>query len=270
MTTPYYTSPDGEVTLYHGDCREVLPALGLQADLILADPPYAETSLAWDRWPEGWVQVAAAHAPAMWCFGSQSMFFKHLAEFTDDWRLSQDVIGHDDEGPVYGDVNIVWEKHNGTGFANDRFKRVHEHVLHWYRGPWGDVAHDTPRERVYDPSDKYERRNVKAGIDHTGKIGPHNHVRDGTRLIRSVIKAKSVRGQGRNETEKPLPILDPLIRYGCPPGGLVLDVFSGSGSALEAARMSGRRAIGIELRESQCEAAARRLDQLTLFGTTPA
>jgi len=263
MITPYYASPDGEVTLYLGDCRELLPELGLQADLVIADPPYAETALEWDRWPDGWVQVAAQHAPAMWCFGSQGMFFAHLPEFTADWKLSQDVVGHTEDGdPIRGDVNVVWEKANGTGFATDRFKRVHEHVLHWYRGPWGDVRHDTPRVDYVGP-DKHARARTDRG-KHLGSIGAQRYEDDGTRLIRSVIKAKSVRGQRRNETEKPLPIIDPLIRYGTQPGGVVVDLFTGSGAVLETARQAGRRSIGFELRESQCEAAARRLDQLTL------
>jgi site-specific DNA-methyltransferase (adenine-specific) len=93
--TPYYE--DGTVSLYLGDCREVLPALGLTADLVLADPPYAETSLAWDRWPDGWPAVVAEFASSLWCFGSMRMFLDRRDEFA-DWRLSQD---------------IVWEKHNG-------------------------------------------------------------------------------------------------------------------------------------------------------------
>jgi site-specific DNA-methyltransferase (adenine-specific) len=265
MPTPYWEDRDSGLALYLGDCRDVLPALGLQADCMIADPPYAETALDWDRWPDGWLKVAAAHTTTLWCFGSQKMFFDHLDEFRADWTLSQDVIAHDEDGqPVYGDVNVVWEKHNGSGFAKDRFKRVHEHALLWYRGPWEQQHRDVPRERVYDPSDKYERRNVKAGIDHTGKIGPHNHTCDGTRLMRSVIKVRSMHGRAINETQKPLGIVEPLLRYSCPPGGLVVDPMAGSGTVLEAARLLGLPAIGIEKRESQCEAAARRLSALTL------
>jgi site-specific DNA-methyltransferase (adenine-specific) len=58
--------------------------------------------------------------------------------------------------------------------------------------------------------------------------------------------------------------LDPLIRYACPPSGLVLDPFAGSGSTLDAARQAGRRAIGIEAHEPYAEAAARRLDAFVL------
>lgn len=266
MPTPYWEDREAGLQLYHGDMRDILPDLAVQADLIMADPPYAETSLDWDRWPDGWLKVAAAHSSALWCFGSQRMFFDHLDEFRADWTLSQDVIGHDQDGtPVYGDVNVVWEKHNGSGFAKDRFKRVHEHALFWYRGKWGDLHHATPREKVYDPSDKYERRNVTSGIDHTGKIGPHNHTRDGTRLMRSVIKVRNMHGLNPiNETEKPLGIIEPLLHYGCPPGGLVVDPMAGSCVVLEAARLMGLRAIAIEKREQQCEAAVRRLSALTL------
>lgn len=262
--SPYYE--DDTTQLYLGDMREILPALGLQADLIIADPPFGETSHNWDTWPDGWLKVAAAHSNSMWCFGSQRMFFDHLDEFRADWTLSQDVIGHDEHGqPVHSDVNVVWEKHNGPGFTNDRFRRVHEHALFWYRGPWDAQHHSVPQEKAYDPSDKYQRRSVRSVTTHTGKIGPHNGGRDGSRLMRSVIKVRSMQGLNPiNETEKPLGIVEPLIHYACPPGGLIVDPMAGSCSVLEVARLMGYRAVAIEKRERQCEAAARRLSALTL------
>jgi len=246
MTTPYWEDHETGLALYLGDCRDILPTLDLQADCIVTDPPYSETSLAWDRWPDGWTTLAATVASSMWCFGSIRMFLDRAPEFA-DWKLSQDV---------------VWEKHNGTGFAADRFKRVHEVATHWYRGDWRNIHHDTPRV-AYTGPDKHARARYDDRAAHAGAIKAITYEDDGTRLMRSVVKVKSVRG-GRHETEKPLGIIDPLIRYACPPGGLVVDPFAGSGSALDAARQSGRRAIGIEAREEYCEVAARRLSALTL------
>ncbi|MDX3230570.1 site-specific DNA-methyltransferase [Streptomyces sp. ME19-01-6] len=245
---PYYA--DEQVTLYLGDMREILPALG-QADLIVADPPYAETSLAWDRWPDGWPTLAATVASSMWCFGSMRMFLERRDEFA-AWKLSQDVI---------------WQKANGTGFATDRFKRVHEIATHWYRGDWSAVHHDTPRVAYTGPDKHAQARNDRG--QHLGKIGAQRYEDDGTRLVRSVMDARSVRG-GPHPTEKPLGILDPLIRYACPPGGLVVDPFAGSGSTLDAARLCGRRAIGIEADEKYAEAAANRLQHAPLCFDLPA
>ena len=238
---------DEHVTLHLGDWRELIDP-GFTADLIVTDPPYGETSLVWDRWPDGWPALAARHARSMWCFGSMRMFLNRRDDFT-DWKLSQDV---------------VWEKHNGSGFATDRFKRVHEFATHWYQGDWSTINHETPRAPGGDGTSSVKRRESPA---HTGAIGGAPYVDDGMRLTRSVIKARSMHRQAINETEKPVGILEPLITYGCPPGGTVLDLFAGSGSTLVAARNLGRKAIGYELREEQAERTAQRLSQGVLdFG----
>lgn len=244
--TIYYQ--DEHVTLYLGDWRqEITP--DFTADLIVTDPPYGETSLTWDRWPDGWPELAARHARSMWCFGSMRMFLNRRDDFS-DWKLSQD---------------IVWEKHNGSGFHADRFKRVHEFATHWYRGEWADVHHIAPT--TSDATPRTVRR--KARPTHTGNINAASYtsVDGGPRLMRSVIYARSMHGSAINETEKPVGILEPLIAYGCPPGGMVLDLFAGSGSTLVAARNLGRRAIGYEIREEQAEKTAQRLSQGVLdFG----
>ncbi|MFC8273785.1 DNA-methyltransferase [Streptomyces sp. NPDC057271] len=244
MTTPYYA--DDSVTLYLGDMRELLPELGLQADCIVTDPPYGETALTWDTWPDKWPVLAATVASSMWCFGSMRMFLDRRDDFA-DWKLSQDVI---------------WEKNNGSGFATDRFRRVHEIATHWYRGDWRHIHHDTPRTSYSGPDKSARARDSRT--PHTGSIGAHHYTDDGTRLARSVIKAGAVRHQKRHPTEKPLEVLIPLLEYACPRGGLVLDPFAGSGSTLDAARLTGRRAIGIEANEAYAEAAANRLSTLIL------
>lgn len=244
MIKPYYE--DDTVRLFHGDCREVIPLLPEVPDLAVADPPYGETSLAWDRWPDGWVDTAT-WAKTLWCFGSMRMFLEHGHEFPEaGWKLSQDVI---------------WEKRDGTSFRVDRFRRVHELALHWYQGAWRDVHHQPPREAYYGP---LERTGVSAPGKHLNKIAAKQWVDDGTRLIKSVVRVASPRAAGVHPTEKPVGLLTPLIEYGCPPAGLVLDPFAGSGSTLEAARLSGRRAIGIEADERYCEVIAKRMSNAVL------
>lgn len=245
MITPYYA--DETVTLYLGDATKLLPALNLQADCVVTDPPYGETSLDWDVWPTGWPGLLASTTSSMWVFGSMRMFLARGAEFA-GWSMSQDV---------------VWEKHNGSGFLADRFRRVHEHALHWYRGPWGgvykepQVTHDATARTV-----RSKRRPVHMGdIERT----PYASVDGGPRLMTSVMYAPSMHHRAVHPTEKPVGVLEPLIRYSCPEGGVVLDPFAGSGSTLDAARSTGRRAIGIEARESYCEAIVQRLSQGVLL-----
>lgn len=139
-------------------------------------------------------------------------------------------------------------------------------ALHWYLGEWANVHHDTPTT-----NDATARTVKRRGLTpHMGKIRAEvNYATTdgGPRLARSVLYARSMNGQSINETEKPVGVLEPLIAYGCPPGGIVLDPFGGSASTAVAARNLGRRAVVIEKRESQCEKAAQRLAHAPLdFG----
>lgn len=249
MTAAYYS--DDLVTLYLGDCRG-LPVLP-DAALILADPPYGDTSLNWDRWPDGWVAAFTGCAPQMWCFGSMRMFFDHLAEFS-PWRYAQE---------------IVWEKHNGSGFHADRFKRVHELAVHWYAGSWGNLTINA--QVTNDATRRTVRR--KERPTHTGEIADSTYTSEdgGPRLMRSVQRVRSMHGKALHPTQKPTGILEPLISYSTNPGDTVLVPFAGSGSEMLAAASLGRRAVGFEVDERYCEIAARRLDQGVLnFDGIPA
>jgi site-specific DNA-methyltransferase (adenine-specific) len=247
---PYYA--DSDITLYLGDCRDVIPTLLLStsqvlADACIADPPYGQTALEWDRWPTGWPGVVASALPAttsMWCFGSMRMFVERWEDFRHDWRLGEDV---------------VWEKHNGSGAGDSsRHVRVHESVVRFYRGAWADVGLPLARERS-GGIDKSTRRQASSAA-HRRPDRSTAYVDDGLRQPRSVRKYPSVRGRGRNETEKPLGLVAELVTALVPSGGVILDPTAGSGTTGDAARQTGRRAVLIESREQQCEVAARRFD----------
>lgn len=66
---------------------------------------------------------------------------------------------------------------------------------------------------------------------------------------------------GAHENEAPFPqkLANFFVRSFCPPGGLVLDCFSGSGTTVSAAVAAGRNGIGVDLRPSQCWLGQTRL-----------
>lgn len=242
--TPFYQ--DELITLYHGDAMELMTRLP-QVDAVITDPPYGETSLDWDRWPDGWPALAAKLATQLWCFGSMRMFLDKRADL-EDWKLAQD---------------IVWEKHNGSNNSNDRFRRVHELALHFYQGEWKPLF--KAPQFTNDATAKSVRR--KNRPVHWGDIGAGAYVSEdgGPRLMSSVIYARSCHGYAVNETQKPEDIVAPLVQYSVPPGGILLDCFAGSGTTLAVARKLGRRAIGIEKRLEQCERIVERLGQRDLL-----
>lgn len=220
---------------HFGDCREVMadwPAG--EADACITDPPYGDTSLEWDRRCEGWMaQVSRVLKPAasVWVFGSM----RFLATLFDEMEAHGFRYGQD----------IVWEKQNGTGFHNDRFRRVHEHAIQFYRGAWGDVF--KAPQHTLDATAKTVRRKTRP--THTGHIeaGHYTSEDGGPRLQTSVLFVPNEHGKAVHPTQKPLAILSPLLRYSVPPGGIVVDPFFGSGSTGIAAEMLGMRWAGCEL-----------------------
>lgn len=235
------------VEIIVGNCADVLADYpSASFDCILTDPPYGETSLEWDRWAHGWpslVRRLLKPSGSMWCFGSQRMFLDHAAEFT-GWRLAQDV---------------VWEKHNGSGFLADRFKRVHECALQFYRddAPWEGV-YKAP-QYTNDATARTVRR--KKPPTHMGNIeaGAYTSEDGGPKLMRSVIYARSEHGRAEHPTQKPIAIVEPLLLFSCPPGGRVLDMFAGSGTTGIVAERHGMDALLVEGREDYAAVIRSRL-----------
>lgn len=241
---PFYD--DGQITLYCASAHYVLPRLAAPVDAIVTDPPYGDTSLQWDRTPDPeWLTFAAALTRQLWCFGSFRFWLTESGHFqAAGWKYGQEV---------------VWEKHNGSSFHADRFRRVHEFAVHWYRGEWNALHRAVPV--THDATARTVRR--KHRPPHTGDIGASAYasVDGGPKLMRSIQRVRSEHGRAVHPTQKPTGILRPLIEFSVPAEGLVLDPFAGSGSTLVAAREIGRRAIGVEAREDYCEAAVKRLGQ---------
>lgn len=239
-----------------GDCRTDLQQHG-PFDMLLADPPYGDTSLAWDKHCQGWIEVAAGllkPTGSLWVFGSMRFFqdmgssIKHAG-----LRYAQD---------------IVWEKHNGSGFHADRFKRVHEHVTQYYLAvsPWASIYNDV--QKTLDATPRAVRRKKRPA--HTGHIEASSYVSEdgGPRIMRSVVYMRSMHGRAIHPTEKPAELIEILIRTSCPPDGIVGDLFAGSGAAGEAAMRAGRRYAGCEIDADMARKANDRLSAILPTGST--
>lgn len=236
-----------------GDCRMALARHG-PFDLLIADPPYGDTSLDWDKRVDGWLQTARAMLKptgSLWVFGSMRFFIDsgHLMRDA-GFRLAQD---------------IVWEKHNGSAFHADRFKRVHEHAVQFYNvnAKWTDIYNEV--QKTGDATARTVRR--KRRPSHTGHIEASAYASEdgGPRIMRSVIFMPSCHGRAIHPTEKPDALLEILIRTSCPADGLVGDLFAGSGSAGEASRRAGRDYVGTEIDPIMAQKARDRLSgQLAL------
>lgn len=231
-----------------GDCRALLKQMrDNSVDCVVADPPYEQTSIAWDKVVTGWPELVhrvLRPTGSMWVFGTLRHFMRQAGEF-ETWKMSHDVI---------------WEKHNGAGFFNDRFRTVHEQVAHFYRGDssWkavfknplfsNDATARTVR-RKQTPAYWVGKRNASSYESHDG----------GPRLLRSVIYARSEHGRAIHPTQKPEDLVELLLRYSCPEGGVVLDPFAGAGTTGVVAKRLNRNFIGLELNPEYAEMARRRI-----------
>lgn len=217
-------------------------------DMILADPPYGDTALAWDRLVDGWLPLASASLKAtgsVWVFGSLRSFLVTAEQFTAaKLRYAQE---------------IVWEKQNGTGLHRDRFRRVHELAVQFY--PAGSAWRDIYNVVQTTPDGIGRKVRRRQAPPHFGKIGEGLYVSQdgGQRLMRSVIYIPNRHRRAIHPTEKPSALLEILIRTSCPQGGLLGDWFAGSGAAGEACRFAGRRYLGCEIDPAMAERARSRI-----------
>lgn len=227
---PYYEA-DG-ITIYHGDCREVLPSIEpASVALLVSDPPYG---MAFGGFRGVQANVSADGARQGVRIVRQ-MLFEARPVLRPDAHLY--LFCHWESWPDFYDA--------ASGAVNIK------NALVWHkdRGGMGDTATEYARD--------YE-------IILYGALGrkPLQGRRDG-----AVLRGHPpVRSQDRQHpTEKPVDLLAYLVRKSSEAGDAVLDPFAGSGSSLVAARNLGRRAIGIEIEERYCEIAAQRLSQTDLL-----
>jgi site-specific DNA-methyltransferase (adenine-specific) len=217
--TPYYA--DDAVTIYHGDCRDVLPDIG-SIDLVLTDPPfYLPANITASR--RDWQRSNADFGIMSNYFaGTFAVLAKQLRQtgafYTFCDSTSYAVFLHACYSLFDRTHCLVWDK--GSGGLGNGWRHSHEMILHGAR-----------TETEYADG-------FRTDVLHVSRV--HS-------------------GQLLHPSEKPVELMRELML--AHPDGLILDPFMGSGTTLRAAKDLGRKAIGIEIEERYCEIAAKRMSQ---------
>jgi site-specific DNA-methyltransferase (adenine-specific) len=241
---PYYEQ-DG-ITIYHGDCREILPGLAT-VDAIITDPPYSSGGMyRSDRAnsTDGKYQISHETNRSYGTFSGDNRDQRSFEKWVDSWASL--AIRLVPEGGGLG-VFIDWRNVACVVDAIQIAGWVYRGLTPWHKGT--DLR----------PNKGWFRRNVEfvvwgsAGPLLTG-AGVEGECWDG------MFVARVNDGDKQHQTGKPKELMRMILSVR-PEWRTYLDPFMGSGTTLLAARDLGRRAIGIEIEERYCEIAARRLDQ---------
>lgn len=209
--TPYYDH--GGVTIYHGDCRDVLEWLdGYHS--VVTDPV----------WPNSSPFLQGADRP-----------LELLAESADLWRCQRAAV------------------HLGCN-SDPRFLLAIPERFPFFRVAWLEYVVPGFRGRLLYTADV------------AYLFGPPPTPGPGRMLVPGqVLDTTSDGKQTDHPTPRKLRHVKWLVNWWSDPGDVILDPFCGSGTTLQAAKETGRRAIGIEVEEAYCEMAARRLAQEVLL-----
>jgi site-specific DNA-methyltransferase (adenine-specific) len=231
------------VTLINDDCLRAMAKLpAASVDLILCDLPYGTTQNKWDSvipldtlWEQYW-RIAKPNAAVV--LTAQPPFDKQLGASCLEFMKYE----------------WIWEKPKATGHLNCKKQpmKAHENVLVFYR-----------EQCCYNPqmgTGRAYSNNHKPGDSGSnyGNVAFSRVIDRTTRYPRSVIEFTHEM-HPVHPTQKPVALMEYLIRTYTNPGALVLDNTMGSGTTGVAAVQSGRRFLGIERDPSYFQIASKRI-----------
>lgn len=231
--------------LHLGDCLEIMKTIPDNSiDLILTDPPYGTTACKWDSvipFEPMWKELKRIRKGAIVLFGSEpfssALRMSNIKEFKYDWVL---------------------EKNRATGFLNAKKMPLYKYEL---CSVFGNKIRYFPQVRPCKPT-KMKTNNTGSKSDCYGKIEwdkPEYAIRDFT-YPDNKIEFKQVLKNRVHPTQKPIDILEYLIKTYTLEGETVLDFTMGSGSTGIACKNLNRNFIGIEKDDKYFEIAKNRIE----------
>lgn len=233
--------------LMHGDCLELMRDIpDASVDMILCDLPYGTTQNKWDAvipfdrlWEHYW-RICKEHAAIVLTAAqpfTSALVMSQADKFKYDW---------------------TWRKEKGTGHLNAKKMpmRDKEDILIFYR----KQPTYNPQFTQGEPYNGNARVGKKQQTDNYGKYEAVREDSDGKRYPKQIIDFNSVGRGGIHPTQKPVDLMEYLIRTYTNPGDTVLDNCMGSGTTGVACVNTGRDFIGIERDDKYFEIARDRID----------
>lgn len=249
------------IELHHGDCLEVMKSIpDGSVDMILCDLPYGTTACKWDvvipfepLWEQYWRVLKKNGAVTL--FGSEP-FSSHL-------RLSQlDNFRYD----------WIWYKNTQTGISIAKIQpmRSHEVLSVFYRTQCAYNRQPTKSRIENIETREGKVRHRKGKSDHTPKLEFLDDTFKSNVNPRSVLEfnvVNNANGTKLHPTQKPIALLEYLVKTYTNEGETVLDNCMGSGSTGVAAINTDRNFIGIEKEAKYFEIAQKRIKdaEVSLF-----
>ena len=235
-------------SLLFGNCLERMKEIpDGSVDLILTDPPFGTTKCSWDSvitFEPMWSELKRVIKPngAIVLFGSEPfsslLRCSNLKMFKYDW---------------------IWEKSKATGFLNSKKQplRAHEIISVFYSKPPAYNPQMVEGVAYNKGVRKEQTRN-----DVYGSFDQVEVMSDGLRFPRSVQYFKTAESEGGyHKTQKPVALLEYLIKTYTQENETVLDFTMGSGSTIVAAINTKRKSIGIEMDEGYFDVAVKRIEE---------
>lgn len=217
------------VWLMFGDCLERMKEIpDGSVDMILCDLPYGTTACKWDSivpFKAMWEQYRRICKGAVVLTSAQPFTTALISSNVSDFRYTW-----------------VWIKTNCTGFANAKKQplRSFEDVVVFYS-----------KQPTYNPQGVIELEKPRVRTKLTGEIMGKTGFKDGyqqtvTNYPKNIIKFSSDK-KTRHPTQKPVPLMEYLIKTYTNEGDTVLDNTMGSGTTGAACKNTNRKFIGIEM-----------------------
>lgn len=235
MTTPYYHDETSGISIYHGDCRDILPELEpASVDLVLTDPPYGVR----------YVTARRSHNDPLVAPIAGDESLDAMADVVPEIHR---LLANDRHAYFFASPQMIGP---ATSFVAASFKV--KNVIIWDKGDAGTVGDLEAGFGVNWEAVIYASKGRRP------LIGPRP---------RAMIRYDWTGTRDPvHPAVKPVAVLRWIVSKSATLGEMTLDPFMGSGTTLRAAKDLGCRAIGIEIEERYCEIAVRRLQQAVLPG----